>query len=111
MQRSYQKRISRDAQILRYMRLSKRVSLSKAGKIVHITGSAIAHIEQGRMEVSKARIETLVSAYGYTMEEYLEFSDGKEVPRNLRDECILLLRQCDERKVHMLHPVISNLAK
>ena len=111
MQRSYEKRVSRDAQVLRHMRLSRKISLSQAGRNVCISGSAVAHIEQGRMDVSKARIETLVKAYGYTMSEYMEYFDGKEVPRNLRDECILLLRLCDESKIQVLHPVISNLAK
>ena len=111
MQRSYEKRVTRDAQILRHMRLTRRMSLTESGKSVHISGSAVAHIEHGRMDVSKARIETMVKAYGYTMAEYMEYFDGKALPRNLRDECILLLRQCDESKIQMLHPVISNLAK
>ncbi len=111
MERSYEKRITLDAKILRHMRISKKISLNEAGKLVHISGSAIAHIENGRMDVSKARIETLVMAYGYTMTDYFDYHDGKQVPVNLRDECILLLRQCDESKILMLHPVISNLIK
>lgn len=107
--RSKQKKITRDAKILRHMRLSRRLSLNKAGKLVKISGSAIAHIEQGRMDISQARLETLVAAYKYTQQDYLEFCDGRELPRNLRDECILLLRRCDESKILVLHPVISNL--
>lgn len=111
MQRSYEKRITRDAQILRHMRISKKMSLNEAGGKVNISGSAIAHIEQGRMEVSRLRIETLVKAYGYTMSDYMEFHDGKEIPRNFRDECILLLQRCDDSKIQVLHPVITNLIK
>ena len=107
--RSKQKIITRDAKILRHMRLSRGLSLNKAGKLVKISGSAIAHIEQGRMDISQARLETLVAAYKYTQQDYLEFCDGRELPRNLRDECILLLRRCDESKILVLHPVISNL--
>ena len=50
--RSQQKIITRDAQILRHMRISKKVSLNQAGRLVRISGSAIAHIEQGRMTES-----------------------------------------------------------
>lgn len=109
--RSRLKIMTRDAQILRHMRISKQLSLKKAGRLVSISGSAISHIETGRMDLSRARIETLVEAYGYTKSDYLEFHDGKPIPINLRDECILLLRTCDERKFEMLHPVIVNLAK
>lgn len=111
LKRSQQKRITRDAQILRHLRVSKRFSLNQAGRSVGISGSAIAHIEQGRMDISSARLETLVRAYGYTMNEYMEFADGRELPRNLRDECLLLLRRCEESKIQVLHPVISNLIK
>ncbi len=111
MQRSQQKRITKEAQILRHMRLSRKLSLNKAGKRLGISGSAIAHIEQGRMDLSRKRIETMIEAYEYTTTEYLEYFDGREVPKNLRDECIFLLRQCDESKIQMLYPVISNLTK
>ncbi|MGE3758178.1 MAG: helix-turn-helix domain-containing protein [Pseudobdellovibrionaceae bacterium] len=109
LKRSQQKLITRDAQILRHLRLSKKLSLNKAGRSVGISGSAIAHIEQGRMDISSARLETLVKAYGYTLNDYMEFADGRELPRNLRDECLLLLKKCDESKIKVLHPVISNL--
>ncbi len=111
LKRSQQKIITRDAQILRHMRLSKGMSLNNAGKSVRISGSAIAHIEQGRMDISRERMKTLVYAYGYKIEEFLEFHDGKAIPINLRDECIILLRRCDESKIQMLHPLIANLSK
>jgi transcriptional regulator with XRE-family HTH domain len=111
LKRSQQKIVTRDARILRHLRLSKKLSLNKAGHAVGISGSAIAHIEQGRMDISRARLETLVRAYGYTMNEYLEFADGKELPRNLRDECLLLLRKCEESKIQVLHPVITSLIR
>ena len=78
MQRSQQKRITKEAMVLRYMRHSRNLSLNQAGELVGISGSAIAHIEQGRMDVSKARIETMLHAYRYTQDEYLEFFDGRE---------------------------------
>lgn len=111
LKRSQQKNITRDAQILRYMRISRGKSLNESGKIVRISGSAIAHIEQGRMDISRERMKTLIAAYGYTMEDYLEFHDGKTIPTNLRDECIVLLRRCDESRIQILHPLIANLSK
>ncbi len=111
MERSYEKRITLDSQILRHMRISRSLSLNQAGRLIGISGSAIAHIEQGRMDVSKARVRTMVEAYSYNMDDYFEYYDGKQVPTNLRDECIILLKRCDESKVKMLHPVIINLAK
>jgi transcriptional regulator with XRE-family HTH domain len=109
-QRSEQKQISKEALILRHMRLSRNLSLNNAGRRLGISGSAIAHIEQGRMDLSRKRIATMIEAYEYTTSDYLEFFDGKEVPRNLRDECLFLLRSCDESKVKMLYPIIISVA-
>ena len=109
--RSYQKRTSKEARILRHMRLSRKLSLNDAGKKLGISGSAIAHIEQGRMDISRARIITMIEAYEYTQADYLEYFDGKDIPKNLRDECILLLKTCHESKLSILHPIIENLAK
>ena len=106
--RSSQRRITQEAIVLRYMRNSKKISPNQAGRLVGITGSAIAHIEGGRIEVSRARIETMVQAYGYTHEEYLEFFDGREMPINLRDECTGIIGQLDETKLRAVNAVLVN---
>lgn len=74
-----------------------------------ITGSAIAHIEQGRMDISRARIEAMLAAYEYTREEYLAFFDGASLPINLRDECSNIIRQLDDGKLQVVHSVLVNL--
>jgi transcriptional regulator with XRE-family HTH domain len=107
--RSQQKLITQEARVLRHMRISKRYSLTKAGKLVGISGSAISHLEHGRFELSRRRIETLIDAYGYSKEQYLEFFDGRDLPINYLDECIALLRTCNEDKLKMLFPLVQNL--
>ncbi len=108
MKRSQQKRITKEATILRYMRISKKLSLNDAGRLLHISGSAIAHIEGGRMDVSKARIETMVGAYGYTVDDYLDYLDGKELPINMRDECHAILKQLDETRLQAVYGILVN---
>lgn len=108
MKRSAQKRITKEAMVLRYMRHTRGLSLNQAGRLVGISGSAIAHIEQGRMDVSRARITTLLEAYRFTKEQYLEFFDGRDVPISLRDECISILKQLDEVRLQAAHSVLVN---
>jgi len=111
LKRSQEKRITQEARILRHMRYSKKISLNQAGRLVHISSSAIAHIEQGRMDLSKARIRTLVEAYGYTMGDYLEYFDGKELPINHRDECIRLLSNIDDVKLRAVYAVLMSFVQ
>lgn len=109
MKRSQEKRITQEAIVLRHMRYSRQISLNEAGRKVGITGSAIAHIEQGRMDISRERIKSLVTAYEYTMDDYLEFMDGKDIPINFRDECISAIRQMDEVRLQAVHAILINM--
>jgi transcriptional regulator with XRE-family HTH domain len=95
--------------ILRYMRQTRKLSLNQAGEAVGISGSAIAHIEQGRMDVSRARLQTLLEAYRFTEDEYLEFFDGRPVPLSMRDECIGIVRDLDDSRLHAVHSMLINL--
>ena len=106
--RSSQKRITKESIILRHMRMVRKISLNKAGALLNITGSAIAHIEAGRMEVSRARVAAMINAYGFSQDEYLEFFDGKELPLNLREECIGIIHQLDEVRLQAVHAVLVN---
>ena len=109
MKRSQQKRITPEATIVRQMRIAKGLSLNQAGRLVRITGSAIAHIEQGRMDLSRARLRSMVEAYGYTMQDFLDFAEGTRVlPVDLRGECVGILRQLDDSRLLAVHAVLVN---
>lgn len=82
--------------------------MRRAGELCALSDAAINHYEHGRMDLSPKRIEQLVSAYGYTIEDYQAFLDGKEVPiLSVKDECITLLGMIDDRKLKTVHAVLS----
>jgi transcriptional regulator with XRE-family HTH domain len=111
MGRSAEKRITREAQVLRFMRNSRKLSLNQSGRKMKITGSAIAHMEQGRMDISRERIAAMINAYGYTFEEYLEYFDGKELPLNYRAECAILLNNLTDDQVRIVHGLMDSLVR
>jgi len=83
--------------------------MSQAGRLFQLTGSTISHIEHGRMDLPKARVEQMVMAYGYTMTDYNEYvAEGKKVPLNLRDECLAIVRKLDDMKLQALYAVVVN---
>ena len=107
--RSSEKKISREAIVLHYLRQTRKLSLSEAGARLDITGSAIAHIEQGRMDISSTRIRCMVDAYTFSMQEFMDLLDGNALPVNLRDECLSLVKQLDETKLSAAHAVLTHL--
>lgn len=108
MKRSQEKRITKEAMVVRYMRQVRKYSLNEAGRRLGISGSAIAHIEQGRMDISRARLNTMLDAYGFSKDQYLEFFDGREIPISLRDECFSILKQLDDVRLKAVHAVLVN---
>lgn len=107
--RSSIRKITKESIVLRYMRISKGLSMSKAGRLFHLTGSTISHIEHGRMDISPPRVQQMVGTYGFTMDEFKEYVSGsKKVPLNLRDECLAIVRKLDNAKLQVLYSVVVN---
>lgn len=108
MKRSQQRRITRTSKILRFMRVSKRISMREAGRRCNLSDSAINHYEHGRMDVPEQRLRHLVEAYGYSMDDFRAFSEGKEIPvLSIKDECVGLLELIDEAKLKTVHAVLT----
>lgn len=108
--RSQQKRITKANKALRHMRQVRGLSMYQAGRLCNITASAIAHIEHGRMDLPATRIEAVVTAYGFTMEEFHVLVQGDEVPLNKRDECVSIIRKLDDGKVAAVYGLLANFA-
>ena len=105
--RSQQKRITKQAEVLRYLRRSRGISMRKAGDLNGISYSTISHYEHGRIDLDESITRRLVESYEYTLAEFQEFMAGKPVPViRLRDECIHLLDRIDEAKMRAVHAVL-----
>ncbi len=108
MKRSQQKLITKFSKILRYMRVSKRISMREAARRCDLSVSAINHYEHGRMDIPKWRLEQLVTAYGYQLQDFENLAQGGELPViDLKRECLGLLELIDEKKLKTVHAVLT----
>ncbi|OFZ79445.1 MAG: hypothetical protein A2583_03095 [Bdellovibrionales bacterium RIFOXYD1_FULL_53_11] len=105
--RSNHKRITKTARVLRFMRMSKGISMRAAGRLMGLSDSWISHIEQGRMDLDERKISRLIAAYGFTRQEYETLLAGGEVPyTSLMDECIALIDRIEEDKLKTVLAVL-----
>jgi len=109
--RSNQKIVTRRAQIIRFMRLSRNISQRQAALLCQCSEQGIGHYENGRMDISDTRLEIMLNAYGYTNDQFNEFLSGKEIPTDFRNECISILAGLDETKLRLIHGVLLNFTK
>jgi len=109
VKRSSIRKITIENKILRHMRISKGLSLRKAGGIFELSGSTINHIEHGRMDIPEMRIEQMVIGYGFTMDEYKCFSSGERpVPVNLKDESIVIIRKLTPVQLQAVYGILKS---
>lgn len=104
--RSCEKRITLASKIVRYMRISRGISQRESARRCDVSEQAIGHYEQGRMDISPARLDQFLAAYNYTKEEFAEYLNGKPVPIDLKEDCISLLNRIDENKLRAVHAVL-----
>ncbi|MEK7691557.1 MAG: helix-turn-helix transcriptional regulator [Bdellovibrionota bacterium] len=107
MKRTQQKKITIEARIVRFMRLSRGISQSEAAKTCRVSPAAIGHLENGRMDMTPARIVQFLSTYKYTLGEFKEFRAGKPIPvLSIKEECLNLLDRLDENKLWAVHGLL-----
>lgn len=108
--RSQQKIITTKSRIIRFMRISKKISQPDAARAAGCSPQAIGHYENGRMDIPEARLRRLLTLYDFTNEEFLEYLNGKPIPLvSVKDECLQLLDQIrNEDKLRAVHTVLKS---
>ena len=84
--------ITNEVRVLKYMRIQAGLSLRGASKVLNISDGAISHIENGKMALPWDRIEPMVLAYGFCMNDFLKLSRSKNLPNDRRQECSSVLK-------------------
>jgi transcriptional regulator with XRE-family HTH domain len=109
--RSNEKRITRGARVLRFLREQAQFSLRNAAKKADLSLSMVAHLEQGRTRILTHHLEKLLTAYGSTMQTFQMFESGKvAVPQDLRFECLEIVRAMSLDQLKTAYPVLESLS-
>ena len=107
--RTDQRVMTKEALILKYMRESRKLSVRKAAKVVGISDAKINHAENGRRDLTPDFILTVVTAYGYTYQDFLEFvTEKKEAPEHTLSECIEILRRLEVQKLRTVKTILQS---
>jgi transcriptional regulator with XRE-family HTH domain len=107
MNRSAIKRITKEATIVRFMRMSRKISMRQAAQMLNLSDSLISHIEQGRQDLPRKRAEAMVSAYGYTWADFELFLAADEIPyADPKDACIQMLDRIPTSKLSMVLTIL-----
>ncbi len=107
LRRSYKRIISKETKALKSLRILKGLSQYKASIACGYSKSAIGHIENGRIELSRKRICHIVDSYGYTIEDFNRHLNSETPYSEIQNECIEILKSLSEKKLKAVHPLLS----
>jgi transcriptional regulator with XRE-family HTH domain len=109
--RSNEKRITRGARVLRFLREQANLSIRDAAKKAGMSMSLVAHLEQGRAAILSRHLEKLLSSYGSSALTYQMFESGRvSLPQDLRLECLEIVRAMSLDQLRTAHPVLVSLS-
>lgn len=110
IRRIYKKIITKEVLALISLRKKKDVSQYEASSLCGYSKTAIGHIEHGRIELRRSRIEHIVESYGFTMEDF-----EKEVKSELRynellESCLYLIKRLDDNRLLTVHQLLKSFS-
>ena len=103
--------MTNEARALRDLRLEHRYSMRKAGELLGVSDSYIAHLETGRMDVPEGeRLERILGIYGgIKAKSFYERVRNYEALVTPRDELLELVRRSNDSQVQTLLTIAKSL--
>ena len=105
-----EKRNQSAANVLRRLREKAELTTRQAPGIIGVTHTTISQFENGKRDFSGYRIEQLVKAYGYTMDQFHKILGHKSVI-SYKDDCIAMIELLDDEQLGAIQAVISQLLR
>ena len=98
------------ANVLKRLRENARLTTRQAASIVGVTHTTISHFENGKRAVEGFRVEQMVRAYGYTMEQFDKIAGNKTV-LSFKDDCVSMIDFMDDEQLAAIRAVMSQILR
>jgi transcriptional regulator with XRE-family HTH domain len=101
--------VTKEAEVLKYLRESRKLSMRDAAIIIGKSSGIINHAENGRVDLSPEFIFKLLSVYGVSFAVFSEMCKGElETPQSLRRECLEIIKRLDEGKLKTVKTILQS---
>lgn len=107
--RSYQRIITKEVRILKILRKMKKLTQDKASSICGYSRPTIGHIENGRIEILKERIEHIVMAYGFEMKEFNEMLASDVLRDEVSGKCMDKINKLSVEKLKIIQNLLESM--
>ncbi|MCK5882208.1 MAG: helix-turn-helix domain-containing protein [Bacteriovoracaceae bacterium] len=106
--RSRRIEMSREAEVLRSMRLDREFSMRKAADLLGVSSTTINHVEDGRANILEEYIESFLDALGYTQEDWGRYFAESKV-NDIKDNCMDLIENFSSEKLELAKRILQTI--
>ena len=99
----------RVAQVFRHLRISRGMRTRDLAKLMACNNSLVTHYETGRNTLPSHRIKQLCKIFRLTDQELGDYLNGKPIPLNYRDECMLLIEKMTDSKLQTVYEILKTI--
>jgi transcriptional regulator with XRE-family HTH domain len=107
--RSYQKLITKEVKVLRTLRNLRGFSQDQASSVCGYSRPSIGHIENGRIELNKERINHIVSNYGFALSEYERMMNEDVLRDEILEKCFEKMKLLSEEKLRIIQSLLMTM--
>jgi transcriptional regulator with XRE-family HTH domain len=93
------------------MRESAELTMRQVGAMIGVSHVAISQFENQKLDLPDYRIEQLVKAYGYTMDEFNKIMGRSAPVVSPKDDCYAMIERLDEDQLVAIRSVMAQLLK
>lgn len=106
--RKYRKEITKEARVLKVLRKMARLTQPMAASKCNMHRSSIDHFENGRVELSREKIEQIVRGYGYKMDMFNELVSAPVLRDEVLQDSLKILAILDNDKLRAVKALLDN---
>lgn len=107
--RSYRRVITKEVRVLKILRQMKNLSQDQASSVCGYSRPSIGHIENGRIELDRHRIEHIVESYGHSIAEFERLMREEIIRDEILDEAFEKMKYLTEDKLKVVSSLLKSL--
>lgn len=92
--------------VLRRMRESSELTMRQVGAMIGVSHVAISQFENRKLDLPDYRVEQLVKAYGYTMDEFNKIM-GRAPVVSPKDDCYAMIEKMSDDQLSALRSILK----
>ncbi|MBG59734.1 MAG: hypothetical protein CMJ16_04680 [Peredibacter sp.] len=109
--RSRIKKLTKESEALKRMRLSRKLSQRNAAEVVGVPQTTINHTENGRAYIKRDYIRKFINALGYSWSDRNEFLEGHDPQMEVKESCKQMIDALEKSKLAVVHDFLANYSK